>query len=94
MANHCDSDKLPDPFEFSKIICKDICEKLKTYYCEKIIEEWKKNAVFDIKITKRGDTSGKLYKPLEIYSDGKLKIVDDDGKEEVIDPEFPFVKKI
>ena len=28
LANHCDSDKFPDPFEFSKIICKDICEEL------------------------------------------------------------------
>ena len=92
LANHCEN--IPDPFEFSKLLCKDICEKLKNYNCEKIIEEWKKNAIFDIKITKRNDTSGKLFKPLEIDLDGKLKVVDDDGKEEVIDPEFPFVKKI
>ena len=92
LSNHCD--KALDPFEFSKLICKDICHKLKTYDCSKIIEEWKKNAVFDIKITKRDDTSGKLYKPLDITSEGKLKVVDDDGKEEIIDPQFPFVKKL
>ena len=85
---------MTDPFEFSKLICKDICQTLKTYNCEKIIEEWKKNAIFDIKITKRNDNSGKLFKPLEIDLEGKLKVVDDDGNEEVIDPEFSFVKKI
>ena len=80
--------------EFSKLLCKDICLKLKTYDCKKIIEEWKKNAIFDIKITKRDDESGKLYKPLDIDLDGKLKVVDDDGKEEILDPQFPFVPKI
>ena len=92
LASHCDN--IPDPLEFSKILCKDICKKLKTYNCEKIIEEWKKNAIFDIKITKRGDTSGKLYKPLDIDLEGKLKVSNEEGKEEIIDPEFPFVKKI
>lgn len=67
---------------------------MKTYDCKKIIEEWKKNAIFDIKITKRDDESGKLYKPLDIDLDGKLKVVDDDGKEEILDPQFPFVPKI
>ena len=28
LANYCESDKLLDPFEFSKIIYKDIYEKL------------------------------------------------------------------
>ena len=92
LANH--SDTLPNPFEFSKLICSDICHKLKTFNCEKIIEEWKKNAIFDIKITKRDDNSGKLYKPLDIDLDGKLKVVGDDGKEEIIDPQFPFIQKI
>ena len=76
------------------MICADICHKLKTFSREKIIEEWKKNAIFDIKITKRDDNSGKLYKPLDIDLDGKLKVVGDDGKEEIIDPQFPFVQKI
>ena len=35
------------------MICKDICQKLKNKKKKKIIEEWKKNAIFDIKITKR-----------------------------------------
>ena len=67
---------------------------MKTFSREKIIEEWKKNAIFDIKISKRDDNSGKLYKPLDIDLDGKLKVVGDDGKEEIIDPQFPFVQKI
>ena len=92
LGNH--SDNIPNPLEFSKLLCKDICFKLKTYNCQKIIEEWKKNAIFDIKITKRNDESGKLYKPLDIDIDGKLKAVDDDGKEEIIDPQFAFVEKI
>lgn len=92
LAKH--SENLPDPFEFSKTICKDICHKLKTYNCEKIIEEWKKNAIFDIKMTKKDDTSGKEFKPLEIFLDGKLKIVDNEGKEEIIEPQFQFIPKI
>ena len=67
---------------------------MKNFSREKIIEEWKKNAIFDIKISKRDDNSGKLYKPLDIDLDGKLKVVGDDGKEEIIDPQFPFVQKI
>jgi hypothetical protein len=31
---------------------------------------------------------------LDIDSDGKLKVIDDDGKEEILDPQFPFVQKI
>ena len=92
LGNH--SDNIPEPLEFSILLCKDICLKLKTYDCKKIIEEWKKNAIFNIKITKRDDESGKLYKPLDIDLDGKLKVVDDDGKEEILDPQFPFVPKI
>ena len=92
LGNH--SDNIPDPLEFSKLLCKDICKKLKTYNCKQIIEEWKKNAFFDIQITKRNDESGKLYKPVNIDLDGKLKVVGDDGKEEVIDPQFPHIKKI
>ena len=46
---------MPDPLEFSKLLCKDICKRLKIYKCEQIIEEWKKNAIYDIKITKRDD---------------------------------------
>ena len=92
LENHCNN--IPEPLEFSKLLCKDICKRLKTYKCKKIIEEWKKNAIFDIKITKRDDESGKLYRPLDIGLDGKLKVVGDDGKEEVIDPQFPFVEKI
>ena len=85
---------MPDPLEFSKLLCKDICKRLKIYKCEQIIEEWKKNAIYDIKITKRDDESGKLYKPVNIDLDGKLKVIDDDGKEEAFDPQFPFVSKI
>ena len=92
LGNH--SDIIPEPLEFSILLCKDICSKLKTYDCKKIIEEWKKNAIFDIKVTKRNDESGKLYKPLDIDLDGKLKVVDEDGKEEILDPQFPFVPKI
>ena len=91
MASHCDN--IPDPLEFSVLLCKDICHKLKTYNCEKIIEEWKKNAIFNIKITKRNDESGKLYKPLEITLDGKLKVLNENEKEEILDPQFPFIKK-
>ena len=50
IANHCD--KIPEPFEFSKIICKDICQKLKTYNSEKIIEEWKKMLFLKLKLQK------------------------------------------
>ena len=91
LASHCDN--IPDPLEFSVLLCKDICHKLKTYNCEKIIEEWKKNAIFNIKITKRNDESGKLYKPLEITLDGKLKVLNENEKEEILDPQFPFIKK-
>ena len=80
--------------EFSILIWKDICNKLKIYDCKKIIEEWKKNAIFDIKITKRNDERGKLYKPLDIDFDGNLNVDDDDGKKEILDPQFPFVPKI
>lgn len=92
MGNHCDN--IPNPLEFSILLCKDICKRLQTYNCKQIIEEWKKFAIYDIKITKRDDESGKLYKPLDIDLDGKLKVIGDDGKEEVIDPQFPFVNKI
>ena len=92
LSNH--SEHIPDPLEFSILLCKDICHKLITYNSEKIIEEWKKNANFDIKITQRYDESGKLYKPLDIDLEGKLKVLGEDGKEEVIDPQFPFIQKI
>ena len=92
LENH--SDNKPNPLDFSILICKDICEKLKTYDGKKIIEEWKKNAVFDIKITKRDDENGKAYKPLDIYLDGKLKVIDDNGNEEIFEPQFPYVNKI
>jgi biotin-(acetyl-CoA carboxylase) ligase len=92
LGNHCDN--IPNPLEFSILLCKDICKRLQTYNCKQIIEEWKKYAIYDVKITKRDDESGKIYKPLDIYLDGKLKVVGDDGKEEVIDPQFPFVSKI
>ena len=80
--------------EFSILICKDICNKLKTDNCKKIIDEWKNNAIFDIKITKRDDERGKLYKPLNIDFDGNLNVIDDDGKKEILDPQFPFIQKI
>ena len=70
---------------FTNFLGKDICEKLKTYDGKKIIEEWKKNAVLDIKITKRDDESGKAYKPLDIYLNVKLK---------VIKHQFPYIIKI
>jgi biotin-[acetyl-CoA-carboxylase] ligase BirA-like protein len=92
LGNHCDN--IPNPLEFSILLCKDICKRLQTYNCKQIIEEWKKFAIYDVKITKRDDESGKLYKPLDIDLDGKLKVIGDDGKEEVIDPQFPFVNKI
>ena len=92
LENH--SDNKPNPLDFSILLCKDICEKLKTYDCKKIIEEWKKNAVFDIKITKRDDESGNTYKPLDIDLNGNLKVIDDNGKEEIIEPKFPYVDKI
>ena len=79
--------------EFSILICKDICNKLKTDNCKKIIEEWKNNAIFDIKITKRDDERGKLYKPLDIDFDGNLNVIDDDGKKEILEPQFPFNSK-
>ena len=53
-----------------------------------------KNAIFDVKITKRDDESGKLYKPLDIDLEGNLKVIGEDGKEEIIDPKFPFIHKI
>ena len=92
LGNH--SENIPNPLEFSILLFKDICNKLIAYDSKKIIEEWKKNAIFDIQITKRDDESGKLYKPLDIDLDGKLKVVDEDGKEEILDPQFPFVNKI
>ena len=90
MSNH--SESIPEPLEFSKLLCKDICHKLLTYNSEKIIEEWKKNATFDVKITKRDDESGKLYKPLDIDLEGKLKVQAEDGKEDIIDPQFPYIQ--
>jgi hypothetical protein len=30
---------------------------------------------------------------LDIDFDGNLNIVDDDGKKEILDPQFPFVQK-
>ena len=54
----------------------------------------KNNAIFDIKITKRDDERGKLYKPLNIDFDGNLNVIDDDGKKEILDPQFPFIQKI
>ena len=38
------SDIIPNPLEFSILLCKDICHKLQTYNCEKIIQEWKKHS--------------------------------------------------
>lgn len=90
LENH--SDNKPNPLDFSILLCKDICHKLKTYDCKKIIDEWKKNAIFDIEITKRDDTSGKKYTPIDIDHDGKLKVKGLDGKEEIIDPQFPYIK--
>ena len=46
--------------------------------------EWKKNTIFDIKITKIDDESGKLYKTLNINFDGNLNIVNDDGNKEIL----------
>ena len=92
MSNH--SENIPAPLAFSKLLCKDICHKLITYNSNKIIEEWKKYAIFDVKITKREYESGKLYKPLDIDLEGKLKVIGEDGKEEIIDPQFPFIHKI
>ena len=88
------SDNNPNPLEFSKLLCKDICHKLQTYNCKTIIEEWKKYANFDIKITKRDDESGKLYQPIDVTYEGNLKVLNEDGKEEIIQPYFPFVSKI
>ena len=85
------AEKIPEPLEFSKILCKDILKRIKTYSCERIIEEWKKNAIFNIKITKRNDESGKLYQPIDITLEGNLKALNEDGKEEIIDPKFPFI---
>ena len=76
------------------MLCKDICQKLLTYDQKKIIEEWRKNALFDIQVSKRDDESGKLYKPVDINMDGKLKVIDDNGKEDILDPKFPFIPKI
>ena len=91
LANH--SDYIPVALEFSIIICKDICNKIQTYNCEKIIEEWKKKAFLDIKFSKRDDEIGKLYKPIDIDLEGRIKAVDEEGKIEIIDPQFPYIKK-
>lgn len=92
LENH--SNSTPNPLEFSIMLCKDICQKLQTYDQKKIIEEWRKNAIFDIQVSKRDDESGKLYKPVDINMDGKLKVIDDNGKEDILDPKFPFIPKI
>jgi hypothetical protein len=31
---------------------------------------------------------------LDIDFDGKLNVVDDDGKKEIFDPQLPFIQKI
>lgn len=92
LSNH--SDNSPNPLDFSILICKDICNKLKSYDCKTIIDEWKKNAIFDIKINKRDDENGKKYKPIDIDLEGRLKVIDDKGKEEILDPQFPYLQKI
>lgn len=92
LENH--SNSKPNPLEFSILLCKDICNKLKSYDCKRIIEEWKKNAIFDIEITKRNDETGKKYKPIDIDLDGKLKVIDDNGNEDILDPQFPYIQKI
>ena len=63
-----------------------------TYSSEKIIEEWKKDTIFDIKMTKRDNKSGKIYKPFYIDLERKLKVIGEDEKEEIIDAQFPFIK--
>ena len=88
------SDIIPNPLEFSKLLCKDICHKLQTYNCEKIIQEWKKHSNFKIKISKRDENNGKLYQPIDITLDGKLKVLNEEGKEELLEPYFPFISKI
>ena len=88
------SDNIPNPLDFSKLLCEDICKKLISYSCKQIIEEWKSYCDFNIMFTKRDDTSGKLYKPIDITLEGKIRASDPKGNEETIDPQFPFIKKI
>ncbi len=39
-------DIIPNPLEFSILLCGGVCHKLQTYNCEKIIQEWKKHSNF------------------------------------------------
>ena len=47
---------------------------------------------YDTKKSKRNDESGKLYKPLDIDLDGKLKVNDNDGKGKVANLQILIVK--
>ena len=93
LGKHVNVEKIPNALKFSEDICKNICEKINKLSAKEIMDEWKKNANFNIKITKRGDTSEKEYQPLEVNEDGWFKVKDDEGKEEVIQPMFPYLNK-
>ena len=45
-------------------------------------------------VSKRNEDNGKSYQPIDITLDGKLKVLNEEGKEELIEPYFPFISKI
>lgn len=90
LGNH--SKNIPKAFDFSVEVCEDICKKLTNLNSEDVINLWKKYANLDILIKKRGQENGDDYKQIDITEDGFLKVENKDGKEEILKPEFPFLK--
>lgn len=90
LGNH--SKNIPKAFDFSVEVCNEICKKLCSFNPEDVIQQWKKYGNMDILIKKRGEENGEDYKQLELTDEGFLKVSDKEGKEEILKPEFPFLK--
>ena len=90
LGNH--SKNVPKAFDFSVEVCNEICKKLCSFNPEDVVQQWKKYGNKDILIKKRGEENGEDYKQLELTDEGFLKVSDKEGKEEILKPEFPFLK--